>query len=43
MLQTIGGDCETAIGGLAEIANNNLTFGKWRELGVVDSANSKLG
>ena len=26
MLQTIGGDCETAIGGLAEIANNNLTL-----------------
>ena len=24
MLQTIGGDCETAIGGLAEISNNNL-------------------
>jgi hydroxymethylbilane synthase len=24
MLQTIGGDCETAIGGLAEIHNNNL-------------------
>jgi len=24
MLQTIGGDCETAIGGLAEITNNNL-------------------
>ena len=24
MLQTIGGDCETAIGGLAEIKNNNL-------------------
>jgi len=24
MLQTIGGDCETAIGGLAEIYNNNL-------------------
>ena len=24
MLQTIGGDCETAIGGLAEIINNNL-------------------
>ena len=24
MLQTIGGDCETAIGGLAEINNNNL-------------------
>ena len=24
MLQTIGGDCETAIGGLAEIENNNL-------------------
>tara|TARA_X000001036_G_scaffold384780_1_gene378933 strand:- start:852 stop:1772 length:921 start_codon:yes stop_codon:yes gene_type:complete len=26
MLRTIGGDCETAIGGLAEIANNNLTL-----------------
>ena len=26
MLQTIGGDCETAIGGLAEITNNNLTL-----------------
>ena len=24
MLETIGGDCETAIGGLAEITNNNL-------------------
>ena len=24
MLQTIGGDCETAVGGLAEITNNNL-------------------
>ena len=24
MLQTIGGDCETAVGGLAEIQNNNL-------------------
>ena len=24
MLQTIGGDCNTAIGGLAEIKNNNL-------------------
>ena len=24
MLQTIGGDCDTAIGGLAEIENNNL-------------------
>ena len=24
MLKTIGGDCETAIGGLAEINNNNL-------------------
>ena len=24
MLQTIGGDCETAVGGLAEISNNNL-------------------
>ena len=24
MLQTIGGDCETAVGGLAEIYNNNL-------------------
>ena len=24
MLQTIGGDCETAVGGLAEICNNNL-------------------
>ena len=24
MLQTIGGDCETAVGGLAEIKNNNL-------------------
>jgi len=24
MLQTIGGDCETAAGGLAEITNNNL-------------------
>ena len=24
LLQTIGGDCETAIGGLAEITNNNL-------------------
>jgi len=24
MLQTIGGDCETAIGGLAEVHNNNL-------------------
>ena len=24
MLQTIGGDCETAIGGLAEISNSNL-------------------
>tara|TARA_Y100000591_G_scaffold330877_1_gene363123 strand:- start:327 stop:1244 length:918 start_codon:yes stop_codon:yes gene_type:complete len=24
MLQTIGGDCETAIGGLAQIKNNNL-------------------
>ena len=24
MLQTIGGDCETAIGGLAEINNSNL-------------------
>ena len=24
MLRTIGGDCETAIGGLAEITNNNL-------------------
>ena len=24
MLQTIGGDCQTAIGGLAEITNNNL-------------------
>ncbi len=26
MLQTIGGDCETAIGGLAEIKNNNLNL-----------------
>ena len=26
MLETIGGDCETAIGGLAEITNNNLLF-----------------
>ena len=26
MLQTIGGDCETAIGGLAEITNDNLTL-----------------
>jgi hydroxymethylbilane synthase len=26
MLQTIGGDCETAVGGLAEIHNNNLTL-----------------
>ena len=24
MLQTIGGDCDTAIGGLAEIKDNNL-------------------
>ena len=24
MLQTIGGNCETAVGGLAEITNNNL-------------------
>ena len=24
MLQTIGGDCETAVGGLAEVYNNNL-------------------
>ena len=24
MLQTIGGDCDTAIGGFAEIKNNNL-------------------
>ena len=24
MLQTIGGDCDTAIAGLAEITNNNL-------------------
>ena len=24
MLKTIGGDCDTAIGGLAEIKNNNL-------------------
>ena len=24
MLQTIGGDCETAVGGIAEINNNNL-------------------
>jgi len=24
MLQTIGGDCETAVGGLAEVHNNNL-------------------
>ena len=24
MLQTIGGDCDTAVGGLAEIKNNNL-------------------
>ena len=24
MLKTIGGDCETAVGGLAEINNNNL-------------------
>ena len=24
MLQTIGGDCETAVGGLAEISNNKL-------------------
>ena len=24
MLQTIGGDCDTAVGGLAEIHNNNL-------------------
>ena len=24
MLQTIGGDCDTAIGGLAEIENHNL-------------------
>ena len=24
MLQTIGGDCDTAIGGLAQIKNNNL-------------------
>ena len=24
MLQTIGGDCDTAIGGLAEIKNKNL-------------------
>jgi len=24
MLQTIGGDCETAVGGLAEIYDNNL-------------------
>jgi len=24
MLQIIGGDCETAVGGLAEIHNNNL-------------------
>ena len=26
MLQTIGGNCETAVGGLAEIFNNNLTL-----------------
>ena len=26
MLKTIGGDCETAIGGLAEITNDNLTL-----------------
>ncbi len=26
MLETIGGDCDTAIGGLAEITNNNLTL-----------------
>ena len=26
MLQTIGGNCETAVGGLAEISNNNLTL-----------------
>ncbi len=26
MLYTIGGDCDTAIGGLAEIKNNNLTL-----------------
>ena len=24
MLQTLGGNCETAVGGLAEISNNNL-------------------
>ena len=24
MLQTIGGNCQTAVGGLAEIFNNNL-------------------
>ena len=24
MLQTIGGDCDTALGGLAEIENHNL-------------------
>ena len=24
MLQTIGGNCETAVGGLAEISNKNL-------------------
>ena len=26
MLQTIGGDCETAVGGLAEVNNNNLNL-----------------
>ena len=26
MLQTIGGDCETAVGGLAEVHNNNLNL-----------------
>ena len=26
MLQTIGGDCDTAIGGLAKISNNNLVL-----------------
>ena len=26
MLQTVGGDCDTAIGGLAEITNSKLTL-----------------
>ena len=38
MLQTIGGDCETAVGGLAEIHNNNLKLKAqlFSDIGEVD-------